>query len=74
MKLRSLAVFGVGYVLGAKAGRERYAQIVEAVQTASQRLDEARRQRGQRGQRGKPSPSPRSSDGLDSYLDETRRN
>ena len=71
MKLRSLALFGVGYVLGAKAGRERYAQIVEAVQTASQRLDEARRQRGQRG---KPSPSPRSSDGLDSYLDETSRN
>jgi hypothetical protein len=66
MKLRSLAVFGVGYVLGAKAGRERYVQIVEAVQTASQRLDEARRQRGK--------PSRRGSDGLDSYLDETSRN
>ncbi|MEJ1109533.1 MULTISPECIES: hypothetical protein [unclassified Kribbella] len=67
MKLRTLAVFGAGYVLGAKAGRERYAQIVEAAQKASQRLDEARRQRS-----GKPSRAP--SDGLDSYLDETSRN
>ena len=66
MKLRSLAVFGVGYVLGAKAGRERYVQIVEAVQSASQRFDEARRQRG--------TSSPRESSGLDSYLDETSRN
>jgi hypothetical protein len=66
MKLRSLAVFGVGYVLGAKAGRERYVQIVEAVQKASQRLDEARRQRGK--------PSRQRTDGLDSYLDETSRN
>lgn len=67
MKLRSLAVFGVGYVLGAKAGRERYVQIVEAVQTASQRFDEARRQRG------KPASRP-GTNGLDSYLDETSRN
>lgn len=66
MKLRSLAVFGVGYVLGAKAGRERYAQIVEAVQTASQRVDEVRRQRAK--------PSQQGTGGLDSYLDETRRN
>ncbi|QNE18570.1 hypothetical protein F1D05_12460 [Kribbella qitaiheensis] len=67
MKLRSLAVFGAGYVLGAKAGRERYAQIVEAIQTASQRFDEVRRQRG------KPA-SRKGSDGLDSYLDDARRN
>jgi len=66
MKLRSLAVFGVGYVLGAKAGRERYVQIVEALQSASQRFDEARRQRG--------TASRRDSNGLDSYLDETSRN
>jgi hypothetical protein len=66
MKLRSLVVFGVGYVLGAKAGRERYVQMVEAVKTASQRFDEVRRQREQ------PSRAP--SDGLDSYLDETSRN
>jgi hypothetical protein len=27
MKLTTLAVFGVGYVLGSRAGRERYEQI-----------------------------------------------
>jgi hypothetical protein len=62
MKLRSLALLGVGYVLGAKAGRERYAQIVEAAQKASQRLDEFRRQRAK--------PSQRVSD-IDSFLDES---
>jgi hypothetical protein len=66
MKLRTVAVFGVGYVLGAKAGRERYVQMVEALQRASQRLDEARRQRGK--------PSRTGSNGLDSYLDETSQN
>lgn len=66
MKLRSLAVFGAGYVLGAKAGRERYVQIVEAIQTASQRFDEARRQRSK--------PARTGSNGIDSYLDETSRN
>lgn len=66
MKLRSLAVFGAGYVLGAKAGRERYVQIVEAIQTASQRFDEVRRQRDK--------PDRARSGGLDSYLDETSRN
>ena len=65
MKLRSLAVFGVGYVLGAKAGRERYVQIVEALQRASQRVDEVRRERGK--------PSRAGSNGLDDYLDETSR-
>ncbi len=40
MKVRTLAVFGVGYVLGTKAGRERYAQIVAAAQKAPQRLEE----------------------------------
>lgn len=39
MKLRSLAVFGVGYLLGTRAGRERYGQIVEAAQGASKRLE-----------------------------------
>lgn len=28
MKLTSLALFGAGYVLGSKAGRERYQQIL----------------------------------------------
>lgn len=39
MKLATMAVFGVGYVLGSKAGRERYAQIKVATQQASRRLD-----------------------------------
>jgi len=62
MKLRSLALFGAGYVLGTKAGRERYAQIVEAAQKASQRFDELRRQRAK--------PSQRVAD-IDSFLGET---
>ncbi len=62
MKLRSLALLGAGYVLGAKAGRERYAQIVEEAQKASQRLDEFRRQRAK--------PSQRVAD-IDSFLDES---
>ena len=37
------AVFGLGYVLGSKAGRERYAQIMNVTRNASQRLDTYRR-------------------------------
>lgn len=40
MKLRSIAVFGAGYVLGTRAGRERYGQIVAAAQNASKRLED----------------------------------
>lgn len=39
MKLAKVVVFGIGYLLGTKAGRERYAQIVAAAQRASQRLE-----------------------------------
>lgn len=39
VKLRSLAVFGAGYVLGTRAGRERYGQIIAAAQNASKRLE-----------------------------------
>ena len=51
MKLIGVAVFGVGYVVGAKAGRERYAQIVDGVARASRRLEEfsARRPPGGQG-------------------------
>ena len=51
MKLTGVAVFAVGYVVGAKAGRERYAQIVDGMARASQRLDEfsARRPPGRQG-------------------------
>lgn len=40
MKIRSLAVFGIGYVLGTKAGGDRYAQILTLAQRASERLDD----------------------------------
>ena len=39
MKIVTAAVFGIGYVLGTKAGRERYAQIVAAASKASERLE-----------------------------------
>ena len=39
MKITTVAVFGVGYVLGSKAGRERYAQIVAGARKASKRLE-----------------------------------
>lgn len=34
------ALFAAGYVIGARAGRERYAQMVSAVASAAKRLDE----------------------------------
>ena len=40
MKLRSVALFGLGYVLGTRAGRERYAQLAAMAQKAAVRLDE----------------------------------
>jgi hypothetical protein len=40
VRLRSLLVFGVGYVLGSRAGRERYEQLLAAAKRASARLDE----------------------------------
>jgi hypothetical protein len=51
VKLTAVAVFAVGYVVGAKAGRDRYAQIVDGMARASQRLDEfsARRRPGRQG-------------------------
>jgi hypothetical protein len=39
VKLTTVAVFGFGYVLGSRAGRERYAQIVAAARKASERLE-----------------------------------
>lgn len=40
MKLTEATLFAAGYVIGARAGRERYAQIVHGVAKASQRLQE----------------------------------
>ena len=50
MKLTGVALFAAGYVIGAKAGRGRYAQIVDVVGRGSQRLEEfsARRPPGRR--------------------------
>lgn len=39
MKLTALTIFGIGYVLGAKAGRERYEQILRLARTASENFD-----------------------------------
>jgi hypothetical protein len=38
--LSKLIVFGAGYVLGSKAGRERYNQIVAFAHEVAKRLDE----------------------------------
>ena len=52
MKLVGAAVFAAGYVIGARAGRERYVQIVNGLASASQRLEEfsARRSSDSRDQ------------------------
>ena len=55
MTLTKAAVFAAGYVLGAKAGRERYAQIVEIAARASQRLEEL----SSRGTAGRQETRPR---------------
>jgi uncharacterized protein YdgA (DUF945 family) len=38
-KLTAIAVFGLGYVLGSKAGRERYEQLRELAQTVSKNFE-----------------------------------
>jgi len=40
--LAAAAVFGAGYVLGTKAGRERYTQIMAVTRRASRRIDTSR--------------------------------
>jgi len=51
VKLTRVAVFAAGYIVGARAGRERYAQIVDVLERASQRLEEfgSRHPPGRRG-------------------------
>jgi hypothetical protein len=39
MKLMTVAVFGLGYVLGSRAGRERYEQIRKLAHTASKNFE-----------------------------------
>jgi hypothetical protein len=40
VKLTKAVIFGAGYILGARAGRDRYAQIVALMEKASGRLEE----------------------------------
>jgi hypothetical protein len=40
VKLTKAVIFGVGYILGARAGRDRYAQIVALMEKASGQLEE----------------------------------
>lgn len=40
MRLTTLAMFGAGYLVGTRAGRERYEQIVIAAEKASKRLED----------------------------------
>jgi hypothetical protein len=44
MKLVLAAVFGAGYVVGTRAGRERYEQIVSFTRRAAEGLDTVRPQ------------------------------
>ena len=39
MKLTTVAVFGIGYVLGTRAGRERYEQLRRLARSASENFD-----------------------------------
>jgi hypothetical protein len=41
VKLTTVAVFGVGYLLGTRAGRERYQQILELAHNASGKFAES---------------------------------
>ncbi len=41
MRLTLLAAFGAGYVLGTRAGRERYDQIRELARDTSHRLEQS---------------------------------
>lgn len=40
MRLTSILMLGIGYVLGSRAGRERYDELAEMVQRATQRFEQ----------------------------------
>jgi hypothetical protein len=40
VRLTALVVFAAGYVVGARAGRERYVQILDGMARASEKLEE----------------------------------
>ncbi len=59
MKLAAVAVFGAGYVLGTRAGRDRYEQIVAFSTRLADRLED----RAEAGRAGESSSSGSSSGG-----------
>ena len=60
MRLTTLLMFGAGYVIGTRAGRERYAEIVTMAQRASKRLEEySARQRAGDGEADRGSRRPK---------------
>jgi len=52
--LTKIAIFAVGYVVGTRAGHERYAQIVDVAGRASQRLEEYSARHGSRSGDARP--------------------
>jgi hypothetical protein len=52
--LTKVAIFAAGYLFGAKAGRERYVQILEVAARASQRLDDLSSRSAARGEESGP--------------------
>jgi hypothetical protein len=52
--LTKVAIFAAGYVVGTKAGRERYAQIADIAGRASQRLEAFGARHGGAGRDGRP--------------------
>ncbi len=48
MTLTKAALFAAGYVLGTRAGRERYGQILDVAARASERLEELSARGGDR--------------------------
>ena len=59
MRLTTLVMFGAGYVIGTKAGRERYEQIVAMAERAARRLDEFSAEREAAADHGVDSGHPR---------------
>lgn len=54
MTFAKVAVFALGYVIGAKAGRERYEQIMVVAGRASERLEDYSARHAADGQGGPP--------------------
>lgn len=59
MKLTALVIFVAGYVAGARAGRERYDEILEAMARASEKLEELSARTAPDGQRPGSGPADR---------------